>query len=57
MAKAKTNAPLKVLLNGRQVGLLRREATGAIYFQYDEDWLAWEHAMPVSLSLPLREDR
>ncbi|MFX5752018.1 HipA N-terminal domain-containing protein, partial [Acinetobacter baumannii] len=21
------------------------------------DWLAWEHAIPVSLSMPLREDR
>src|SRR5258705_276251 len=24
---------------------------------YDATWLAWENAIPVSLSLPLREDR
>lgn len=57
MAKAKTRAPLQVLLNGRRVGTLRREASGAIDFQYEDDWLAWEHAMPVSLSMPLREER
>jgi serine/threonine-protein kinase HipA len=48
---------LQVLLNGRRVGRLQRAASGAIDFQYDDEWLAWEHAMPVSLSLPLREDR
>jgi serine/threonine-protein kinase HipA len=36
---------------------LRRESSGAIDFQYDKDWLAWENAIPVSVSLPLREDR
>ncbi len=49
--------PLSVLLNGRLVGSLRRQISGAIDFQYDGTWLAWEHALPVSLSLPLREDR
>jgi serine/threonine-protein kinase HipA len=44
-------------MNARLVGRLRRQASGAIDFQYDPDWLAWEHALPVSLSLPLREDR
>jgi serine/threonine-protein kinase HipA len=57
MAKTKTSAPLHVLLNGRRVGTLRREASGAVEFQYDESWLGWAHALPVSLSLPLREDR
>ena len=33
------------------------EASGAIDFQYDQEWLDWAHAIPVSLSLPLREDR
>jgi len=28
-----------------------------IDFRYDPSWLAWEHALAVSLSLPLREDR
>jgi len=44
-------------MNARLVGRLRRQASGAIDFQYDPDWLSWAHALPVSLSLPLREDR
>ena len=28
---------------------------GAISFSYAQDWLAWEYAVPISLSLPLRE--
>jgi len=46
---------LRVYLNNRLVGALVREASGAIDFSYHEDWLGWEHALPVSLSLPLRE--
>ena len=26
-------------------------------FKYAAEWLAWESPIPVSLSLPLREDR
>ena len=48
--------PLNVFLNSRLVGQLRRKQTGAIEFQYDPVWLAWENALPVSISLPLRED-
>jgi hypothetical protein len=33
------------------------QKSGAIDFSYDPGWLAWEHALPVSLSLTLREDR
>jgi serine/threonine-protein kinase HipA len=54
---AHARAPLNVYLNGRLIGSLRREASGATDFQYDASWLAWESAIPVSLSLPLREDR
>lgn len=57
MARRRAHVPLNVFLNGRLVGTLRRESTGAIDFQYDKDWLAWENTFPVSLSLPLREDR
>ena len=57
MARPRTRIPLKVYLNARLVGQLRRQASGAIDFQYEPDWLSWEHALPVSLSLPLREDR
>ena len=57
MVRRRTHIPLNVFLNGRLVGRLRRQASGAIDFEYDGMWLAWEHAFPVSLSLPLREDR
>jgi len=48
--------PLNVLLNNRLVGTLERAPSGAVGFRYDDDWLAWRHAIPVSLSLPLREE-
>lgn len=55
MGRRATYAPLRVHLNNRQVGTLSREASGAISFAYNEEWLAWRNALPVSLSLPLRE--
>lgn len=57
MARRRRHPPLNIFLNGRLVGRLRRESSGAIDFQYDDTWLSWENAIPVSLSLPLREDR
>ena len=48
---------MNVYLNGKLVGRFRRERTGAVDFQYNPDWLAWDNAIPVSISLPLREDR
>jgi serine/threonine-protein kinase HipA len=57
MTRRPAHIPLNVFLNGRMVGVLRRESNGAIDFLYDRHWLAWESAFPVSLSLPLREDR
>ncbi len=57
MARKRIRIPLDVYLNARLVGRLRRLASGAIDFQYDESWLGWKHAMPISVSLPLREDR
>ncbi|MCC6966615.1 MAG: type II toxin-antitoxin system HipA family toxin [Nitrospira sp.] len=56
MPRRRTHAPLRVLLNNRPVGRLSKAATGAIDFLYEPAWLEWEHAIPVSLSLPLRED-
>lgn len=35
----------------------RTPFVGAIDFQYDPSWLAWEHALPVSLSLLCVRDR
>jgi serine/threonine-protein kinase HipA len=49
--------PLNIYLNNHLVGHLRRESSGAIDFRYAESWLDWAGAIPVSLSLPLREDR
>jgi serine/threonine-protein kinase HipA len=57
MARRPTHEPLNVYMNARLVGRLRRQAGGAIDFTYDPSWLAWENSMPVSLSLPLRENR
>lgn len=57
MARQTTRPPLNVFLNNRHVGRLTRHANGAIDFTYEADWLGWEHAIPVSLSLPLRETR
>lgn len=57
MPRSRTRIPLNVFLNGRLVGRLNRETSGAIHFEYASSWLAWEHAFPVSLSLPLREER
>ena len=56
MAKHGRSGTMQVLLNGRLVGALRLAGSGAISFTYDHGWLSWEHAMPISLSLPLREE-
>ena len=50
---ARRSSALDVRLNGRQVGQLSRAANGAISFRYARQWLDWEYALPVSLSLPL----
>ncbi len=57
MARPKANAPLNVFVNGRLAGVLKRESSGAVDFRYDPRWLSWESTFPISLSLPLREDR
>lgn len=57
MARKPNSRVLDVYLNGRVVGRYRRERTGAVDFRYDQSWLDWDNAIPISLSLPLREDR
>jgi serine/threonine-protein kinase HipA len=57
MARRPARTPLEIYLNGRLVGRLRRESSGAVDFQYHGSWLGWNNAIPVSVSLPLREDR
>lgn len=57
MARPRAHAPLNVFVNGRLAGVLNRESSGAFDFRYDAQWLAWNSTFPISLSLPLREDR
>ena len=57
MGRRRAHIPLSVFLNSRLLGQLIKEPSGAVSFTYDRNWLSWEHALPVSLSLPLREDR
>lgn len=56
MGRKRHHIPLDVFFNNRRMGELAREKSGATRFLYDREWLDWEHALPVSLSLPLRED-
>jgi len=56
MARPRQHTPLRVLLNNQLVGQLLKEPSGAIQFRYDESWLVKRNAIPVSFSLPLRED-
>lgn len=44
-----------VRLDGRPVGVLA-EAGRQVTFRYDPEWLANPRAVPVSLTLPLREE-
>lgn len=48
---------LDVHMNRRFVGQYRSEADGAVSFRYAEEWLAWEHAFPVSRQLLLDGER
>jgi serine/threonine-protein kinase HipA len=57
MARALSRIPLNVFINSRLVGQLSKQSSGAVDFRYDDSWLRWEHVFPISLSLPLREDR
>ena len=57
MPRPRAHVPLNVFLNGRLVGVLNQESSSAIDFTYHPDWLGWDATFPISLSLPLREDR
>ncbi|WP_026480538.1 type II toxin-antitoxin system HipA family toxin [Ahrensia sp. 13_GOM-1096m] len=56
MGRRPIHQPLRVYLNARLVGYLTKEPSGAVSFRYDQDWLDLKNALPISLSLPLRED-
>lgn len=53
MGRKRKSGVLTVALNGRVVGRLARAADGATRFDYAQDWLDWEYAIPVSRSMPL----
>lgn len=55
MARRSRTRRLYVFMNARLVGRLEQAPSGAISFNYASDWLAWENAMPVSISLPLSD--
>jgi len=57
VARRPRNVRLGVFLNSRHVGSLTQESSGAVDFRYAPDWLSWDSNLPISLSLPLREDR
>lgn len=48
---------LLVLMNGDQVGEWKLSSTGLHEFVYDESWLSSPVSRPVSLSMPLREQK
>ena len=41
MARVRVRIPLNVYMNGRLVGKLQRESSGAIDFTYEQSWLEW----------------
>lgn len=57
MGRRRSFPPLRVYMNRRKIGEFFREPDGAFAFTYDANWLAWEHTLPVSRSLPLRPER
>lgn len=57
MGRSRRTFALHVYLNSRRVGTLNRATSGAVDFIYSADWLEWEHAFAISLSLPLRPER
>ena len=56
MGRKRRTGKLVVALNGRTVGSLTKAADGATRFEYDGEWISWENAFPVSLSMPVREE-
>ncbi len=57
MSKSQLALKLNVFLNTRQVGYIQRQNNGAIEFNYDDSWLNFDKALPISLSLPLRAEK
>lgn len=56
MPRNRTYPRLSVYQNGKIMGYLSKQPSGAVEFIYADEWLSNERANPISLSLPLRED-
>jgi len=54
VSRTKTYTPLNVFMNDKAVGVLTKSPSGETTFSYSTEWLEWDGAMPVSLSLPLQ---
>lgn len=48
---------LNVYLGANLVGLLEQDNDGELWFSYSPSWLESPHAVPLSVSLPLRQER
>lgn len=57
MGRRRIYAPLDVFMNRRKVGQYFREPNGAFAFVYAPEWLSWGNRLPISRSLPLRDER
>ena len=53
MGRALQTRTLDVRVNGRLAGYYRYSPSGGVSFQYEREWLDWEHAFPLSRQLPL----
>ncbi len=56
MARRASVSRLNIFLNSRSIGQVTRSARGVVEFKYDDAWLHWPEAIPLSLSAPLREE-
>ena len=57
MGRRRSYTPLSIFMNSRKVGQLTRDPGGGVSFAYAQNWLNWAHRTPVSLSLPLQDNR
>ena len=48
---------LDVFLHSQRVGQLEQDDSGSLWFGYSQEWLETEHAVPLSRSLTLRQER
>ena len=54
---ASSEQKLLIYLNEHQIGTLLRKREGTLHFVYDADYVNGEEAVPLSLSMPLSQER